>query len=44
MPIDWKLNNELNEVDIPHSDLYFCYGSQKTELFWWKKGSNFCQK
>jgi len=41
MPIDWKLSNELSEDDIPHSDKYFCFGSQKTEFLCRKKGSNF---
>jgi len=44
MPIDWKLNNELTRYDIPQSDLYFCYGSQKTEFLWRKKDSDFRQK
>jgi len=38
-----ELNNELN-YDFPRSDLYFGYGSQKTEFLWRKKGSNFGQK
>jgi len=33
MPNDWKLKDELDEVLFPHSDFYFCYGSQKRNFY-----------